>query len=517
MSRRLIAYILGFMCFLVALSMVPSLVLAFVKDAAWDGARTVPPPWAFCGSILTAVAVGFLLRQYGQAGKQDRVDAATGFAVAVSGWVLMAGLGAVPYWLIRGGVGDFGLADAFFESVSGFSTTGSSVFGTSLEAGGFGLIESLPASLLFWRSLTHWIGGMGIVVLMLAVLPALRAGGYQMFAAEVPGPTADRLEPRIKETAAILWGVYFLLTAAQTLLLWMGSMPLFDSICHAFGTMATGGFSTKDASIGHYAQTGHPAALYFEMVIVGFMFLAGCNFLLHYAAMHGNVRRYWNSVEFRFYVLVLGTGWVFLAAATRMSGTFATWGTALRQTLFQTLAITTTTGFATTDTNLWPGMARMGLLLLMFFGGCAGSTGGGLKQVRILVAIKFMVREWRRLLLPRYMNPIRVGETTLTERLVANILGLILAWGLVFAGSAALLSVLLSGCELGADGLLVTSTSAVAACLNNIGPGLDAVGSTANYGWMPSSAKLLLGFLMLLGRLEMYAFLVLLLPMTWRR
>jgi trk system potassium uptake protein len=514
MNFRLVLHILGSLALCAGAAMIPSLGIAMGEEHA-GAASPLRPASSFALCIAVCIGAGVLLRRANAAHAHDRITASEGFAVASLGWCLMALLGALPYLLIRGGL-NLGPVEAVFESMSGFTTTGSSIFGTPLSEGGYGTIEELPPSLLFWRSLTHWLGGMGIVVLVLAILPALRAGGYQLFQAEVPGPTAERLQPRIRETAAILWGVYVLLSAAETLLLLLGGMSLLDALCHTFGTMATGGFSTRDASVGHYAQAGHPSALYFEIVINIFMFLAGCNFLLHYQALHGKVSEYLRSAEFRFYITVLGAAILLFTIATRIAN-FDSLSTALRHSVFQVISITTTTGFATTDTNIWPAICRFGLVGLMFLGGCAGSTGGGLKQVRILVCLKYVFRELTRLLRPQLANPIRVDGMSLEERLVGNIVGLTLLWLTLFAFGCGLLTLLLPESAPGDDMKLTTAVSAVAACQNNIGPGLGMVGSTANYHWMPASAKLLLTFFMLLGRLEVYSVIVVLLPLAWRR
>ncbi len=515
MNWRLIAHLLGYVAWFTGVAMLPCLGIA-VADGGMDASRPLSPEVAFALAIACALAVGGGLRLWGRRRRADRVQASDGFAVAALGWLLMAALGALPYLFIRGGFG-LGAVEALFESMSGFTTTGSSVFGTPLADGGFGLIETLPRALLFWRSLTHWVGGMGIVVLVLAVLPALRAGGYQLFQAELPGPTAERLQPRIRETAAILWGVYFLLSAAETLLLWLGGMPLFDALCHTFATMATGGFSTKDASIGHYARTGHPAAAYFEAVVIVFMFLAGCNFLLHYRAIRGFFSGYSRSAEFRQYAAMLG-GATLLFAVLLWTGGYLPIAEALRTSLFQVVSITTTTGFATADTNAWPVLCRLGLLALMFAGGCAGSTGGGLKQVRVYVALKYALRELRRLLRPQMVNPLRVDRVTLEERLVANILGLAVLWIGLFVVTSLLVLLLLPAPAPGeSDTQIVTAVSAVAACQNNIGPGFGRVGAAANYAWMPPAPKAVLVLSMLFGRLEVYSVLVVLLPLAWRR
>ncbi len=511
MNIRLVSHILGSLCILIAATMLPSLAIAYFSSS--ETFTYVSPVSAFLISITISLVIGTILK-YGVRSNpyHTNVSAADGFAVTTFGWIIAAFLGALPYYFICKGSGDFGIIPAYFESMSGFTTTGSSIFGTAVVDGGYGLIEQLPKSLLFWRSLTHWLGGMGIVVLALAILPALKAGGYQLFAAEVPGPTAERLQPRIRQTAAVLWYAYCVLTLAEIVLLYIGGMPIFDSVCHTFGTMATGGFSTKDASIGFYTQSGHPSALYFEVIIDIFMFLAGCNFLLHYHALKGKPREYWQNSEFRFYTYIVILVSAALALMTYISGTYSTIGESYRQSIFQTLSIITTTGFATTDTNIWPMASRLLLVIIMFFGGCAGSTGGGLKQIRMMVMWKCGIREIKRLLIPKMSNLVRIGDdTTLNERATMVIVGLVGLWIGIFALMSLALTMLLVDVD------LPTTVSAVAACLNNIGPGLNKVGSTQNFHWVPASGKALLSFCMLLGRLEIYSVLVLLFPIAWRK
>ncbi len=515
MKIHLVLYLLGALCYLLAASMLPSLGIAVFAEIQVE-AKPFEPAGAFLLSMFIAGGVGVVLRWSTCIHRDDSITPSEGFAVATLGWMLMAFLGALPYVFMHWGIGGFGFVEAYFESMSGFTTTGSSVFGTAVRDGGYGTIESLPHSLLFWRSLTHWLGGMGIVVLALAILPTLRAGGYQLFQAEVPGPTAERLQPRIRETATILWGAYMLLSLIETVLLVLGDMPWFDALCHTFGTMATGGFSTKDASIGHYALSDHGSALYFESVINLFMFLAGCNFLLHYFALQGRVREYWRNAEFRFYTYMV-VGVTLLLTLFTWRAVYSSFFESLRQSLFQTLAIMTTTGFATTNTDIWPGGARLLLVLIMFCGGCAGSTGGGLKQIRIMVVYKYIRRELFKLLRPSLVNRLRIGDdVTLEERTAASIVGLVMLWLAVYGVACFALLVLIGN---GSDGdeQFTTATTAVAACLNNIGPGLSRVGATENFHWLPGSAKWLLVLCMLMGRLEVYSVIVLLLPLAWRR
>lgn len=519
MNIRLVFYVLGAIALLLAAAMLPSLGIALWGETSRFLSNRAAV--AFTVSMGVCLLVGGMLRLLGRSARNDRITFSEGFAITTLGWITMAILGSLPYFFCHHlGIGPsprFTWIDGYFESMSGFSTTGASVFGTPIEAGGLGLIESLPRSLLFWRSMTHWIGGMGIVLLTLAILPALRAGGYLMYRAEIPGPTADRLRPRIQETAAILWGVYIFFTGIETFLLWISGMPVFDAICHAFGTMATGGFSTKDASIGFYGQSGDPRAWWYEIVILFFMFLAGCNFLLHYQALQGRIEEYGKSGEFRFYVAVTFLSIVFLTGMT-YGQVFDSFFEALRYASFQVISILTTTGFTTYDFDLWPGSARFLLLLLMFFGGCAGSTGGGLKQIRILVILRFIHREILRLLRPPLMNRVRIADTTLEEETVGRILSLAVTWVVVYSLATLLLFLVLEGTKgEGRDRVFLTAPTAVAACLNNIGPGLGAVGPSCNYGWLSPSAKLLLTFCMLLGRLEIYSVLVIFLPLAWRR
>ena len=513
-----------------AAAMVPSLGIAVFGGDPPEVAPATTAAFAQGIGLSALVSAILLLGTLGRTG--GRFSASDGFSIATLGWLVLALLAAVPLYLCKaagaeGGASpaaSFSFADALFETMSGLTTTGATVFGTDASVvGGRGVIEALPPSFLFMRSLCHWLGGMGIIVLCLAVLPSLGAGGYQAFQAEVPGPVAERLRPRLRETAAILWGVYLLLTLTEILLLWIGRMPLFDAICHAFGTMATGGFSTKDASIGHYAAVGHPSALYFEAVITVFMALAGVNFLLHYQALRGSFEGFRRNRELHFYALVL------VFAALVIGSALALWGDAAyhsapviaRHAIFQVVSVTTTTGFVTTDFDVWPTLCRAVLLILMFFGGCAGSTAGGMKQIRVLVLGKYFHRELIRLLRPSILKPISVGSTVLDSRRVANIVGLAVLW----VGCAVAASLLLSALLYGAanpsvpdhpDSRLVTAVSAVITTINNVGPGMSGVGAHQNYGWMPAGAKLLLSLCMLMGRLEIYSVVIVFLPRTWR-
>lgn len=413
-----------------------------------------------------------------------------GFAIVTFGWLLASAFGALPF-VISGAVPSY--TDAFFETISGFTTTGATILTD---------IEALPRGVLFWRSFTHWLGGMGIILLSLAILPFLGVGGMQLFKAEVPGPVADKLAPRVTQTAKILWGVYIALSAAQTLLLLLGGMSLYDALCHTFGTMATGGFSTRNASIAAYPSP------YLQWVIILFMFLAGVNFALHYRVIFHGWRVYRNNREFVVYLALIGTATVLIYALTA-GRTGAHSEQALRDAVFQVVSIQTTTGFITADYELWPFAAQMVLFLLMFVGGSAGSTGGGMKVLRLYLLGKFVIAELNRLIHPHAIIPVRVRQQTIPRDVVTNVIGFSVLYILLFAIGALLVSLM------GFD--LPTSFGAVAATLGNVGPGLGDVGAIDNYSAFPAIGKWLLSFFMLVGRLELYTVLILFAPAYWRR
>ncbi len=356
---------------------------------------------------------------------------------------------------------------------------------------------------------------MGIIVLSLALLPLLGVGGMQMYRAEVPGPTADKLVPRVRQTTKLLWGIYVLLSAAECVLLWAHpGVTLFDAMCHTFGTMATGGFSTHSASIGYFDSP------YVDVVIIVFMVLAGANFALHHAGLRGRVAAYLRNAEFRTYACVLG-GATVLTAALLMSHTGIAEG--VRQAAFQVVSITTTTGYTTENFDLWPIVARLTLLVLMFVGGCAGSTGGGMKNIRILLLFKQAGVEMRRALHPQAVIPVRVNGRAVKDRVIQSVQGFAVLYVVVFVvASLVMTGVLLAwpdainpaGEEVGSDAALVTAVSSVAATLNNIGPGLGHVGpgDVRAYSWVPPAGKVVLVLCMLIGRLEVFSVLLLFAP-----
>ncbi len=413
-----------------------------------------------------------------------------GMAIVALGWIGATLVGALPFHLA--GTFEF-FVDSVFESISGFSTTGASVLTN---------VEVVPYGILMWRSLTHWLGGMGIIVLSLAILPFLGVGGMQLYKAEVPGPVPDKLRPRIRDTAMVLWKVYLLFTVLQTALLMLGDMNLFDSLCHTFGTMATGGFSTKNASIAYYNSA------YIDAVITIFMFIAGVNFSLHYMALLGKPSIMIKDPEFRFFFgivavfIVVSTWSVFNRSYDNLADSF-------RYAAFQVVSIITTTGYATADYELWPALPQALLLFCMFLGASAGSTGGGMKCMRIMLLIKHAYRELLRLIHPRAVTQVKLGRRPVADDVLTSV------WGffIIYLGLFIVASFLLAGMNVD----VVTSFSAVAACIGNIGPGLGNVGPTDNYAHLPAAGKWLLSFCMLLGRLEIYTVVVLFVPEFWRK
>ncbi len=412
-----------------------------------------------------------------------------GYTIVSLSWFIVSIFGTLPF-LLSGSVATF--TDAFFEVMSGFTTTGASILTD---------IEAVPHGILFWRSMTHWLGGMGIIVLSLAILPFLGIGGVQLFAAEVPATTKDKLSPKISDTAKRLWAIYVLLTAAQTMLLLFGGMNFFDSLCHAFGTMATGGFSTQNASVANYSP-------YIQYVIIVFMFLAGVNFTLHYLALHGKIKEVYQNQELRFYALVvlifttIISIYVFLFSGAALEKS-------IRDSLFQVVSIITTTGFVSANYLLWPAFAWFLIFILMFTGGSAGSTGGGIKMIRHLILFKSAAVELKRLIHPRAVINVKYNSHVIGNQMISVILAFLLFYILIFVLGSIIMS------AIGLD--FQTAVGATIASLGNIGPGLGKVGPVDNFSWIPNIGKWVLSFLMLLGRLELFTILVFLSPGFWKK
>ncbi len=483
MSFGTIQRILGLLLMVASLTMLPPLVLAFLLEEGSQAAFLT----AFLGVLFTGALCWFPVRS-----QRRELRVRDGFVVVSLFWVVLALVGSLPFSLA-----DFphmSFTDALFESMSGLTTTGATVITG---------IDRLPRSILLYRQELQWLGGMGIIVLAVAVLPMLGIGGMQLYRAETPGPMKDnKLTPRITETAKALWYIYLALTVSCALAYRLAGMDTFDAIAHSFSTVAIGGFSTHDLSIGYFQSTA------IESVAVVFMLLAGINFSLHFVAWRSlNPLAYFRDSEFQAYIFVLGLAAVITVSYLYLSGTFVHFSDALHHGVFQVVSIGTTTGFTTAEYFHWPGFLPVMLLFISFIGGCAGSTGGGMKVIRFLLLFKQGIREISRLVHPSAQIPVKVGNKAMSEKVVEAV------WGFfaIYIGCFTLmmLALLATGLD------QVTAFSAVAACLNNLGPGLGEVGF--HYSSINDTAKWVLTLAMLLGRLEIFTLLVLLSPAFWRR
>lgn len=443
-------------------------------------------------AVSAAMGIGFFLIMLLVTRKDEKpfLTNRDGFLLVTMSWVFASALGALPF-VISKFIPSY--VDAFFETMSGFTTTGSSILTD---------IEALPHSLLLWRATTHWLGGMGIVVLLVAVLPALGFSAIRAMEAEAPGPSVDRITPHISSTAKMLWLIYLGLTIAQIVLLTLGGMTLFDAVCHAFATMATGGFSTKNTSVAYF-NSG-----FIDWVTTIFMFLAGTNFTLHYRLLTGKPRSLLKDTEFRVYFAIFTIASIAIGFDLLAHGNYANFGESLRYSSFQVSSILTTTGFATADFAKWPTLSQTVLFILMFIGGCAGSTGGGIKVIRIVVLFKMALTEMRYVANPRGVYTIFLGSKALRKNVIYDIAALVFLYFVFF-----FVSVIVIGFT-GVD--VVTNITAVIANLGNIGPGLGKVGPVYNYAFFPWWAKIWLSFAMLVGRLEVYTVLVLFSKKFWR-
>lgn len=481
---------------LAALLSLLGLTMLIPAGIAWlyNGPDTI----AFLESTGICVGIGVPLWLLSR--KSRSLTNKDGFAIVTFAWILTSVAGALPFYL-SGAIPT--ITDALFESISGVTTTGATIIGNPatlphLPNG----IESLPHGILFWRSFIQWIGGMGIIVFTIAILPLLGIGGVQLFKAEVPGPVADKIRPRVRETAKYLWLVYVGITFAEFLVLGVAGMPWFDAICHAFTTMPTGGFSIKNTSIAYYdSSTIH-------YIIVFFMFLAGVNFTLHFRALTGDIKSYFRDKEFLifFRITILVTLAIFASIVVR-SNSFT--HTGFRDALFQTVSIITTTGYGTADYELWTFFAQFVLLTLMFIGGMGGSTGGGMKIVRVALIVKYTALETRRMLHSRAIIPIRIGNRYISGDVIRNTVGFFLFYIFIFGLATVLLTMM------NID--LNSAIGAAASALGNIGPALGEFGPTDNYALLPTAGKWLLSFCMLLGRLEIFTIMVLFSRTFWNK
>jgi trk system potassium uptake protein TrkH len=423
--------------------------------------------------MAAMLMAGLLLRRV--IPKPDHLSLREGFLIVSLSWVVMSFLGALPF-MVSGFIPS--LTDAFFED-----------------------IEALPKSLLVWRSTTHWLGGMGVIALAVAIFPSLGVGAGQLFKAEAPGPVKERISPRISETAKILWRIYLLFTVAETVLLMTGGLDFFESLCTTFGTLATGGFSPRNASIAAYPSP------YIHYIVIFFMFISGANFNLHYFFLKGRWNVYGRDSEFRFYggVILFALGLIILI---RCLGGKAFSEDLFRGSLFQTVSLLTTTGFITDNYQHWPLATHIILLFLMFIGGCASSTGGAIKNIRILIVLKQTVSELKKLFHPHGVFPTKIGNKPIPDATVSNVMAFFILYMLIYGFSVLAMAWL--GLELD------TSIGAVAACLGNVGPGIGTVGPADSYAHLPAVGKWILSILMMVGRLEIYTVLIIFLPRFWR-
>ena len=482
MHFRVILRILGILMMVFSFSMLPPVLVSWIYD---DGA-SLPFLIAFAITLIT----GFITWVPVYKVRQD-LRTRDGFLITVLFWTVLGLFGSIPLMLST--TPHLSVVDAVFESLSGLTTTGATVITG---------IDQLPQSILWYRQQLQWFGGMGIIVLAVAILPMLGIGGMQLYRAETPGPVKDsKLTPRITETAKALWYIYLSLTIACATGYWLAGMTLFDAICHSFSTVAIGGFSTHDASIGYFDNP------MIEAIAIFFMVISAVNFALHFSAWkQKSLRHYWQDPEFRFYLSILFSITFFCTVVLELTGTLEGLD-AFRNALFEVVSIATTTGYATADFAHWPTMLPFLLFIAAFAGGCAGSTGGGMKVIRILIILKQGMREVTRLLHPNAVMPIKLGRRAISDRVAEAVWGFFSVYLIVFV--IMLIALLGTGLD------QVTAWTAVGATLNNLGPGLGGV--AAHYGNLSDTAKWILCFSMLLGRLEVFTLLVLFTPAFWRR
>ena len=481
MHPKAIFSVLGFLLVAVGGLMLLAVVVSLLSGSNDAGILAVTS----CLTIITGFALWLPLRAH-----TSELAVRDGFVIVSLGWVVASLFGCLPFFL-SGAIPSW--TDAYFETMSGFTTTGASIVAN---------IEALPAGLLFWRSMTQWIGGLGIILLSVAILPLLGVGGMQLFQAEVPGVTVEKLTPRIGQTARILWFVYVLLTAAEITLLMVGGMSLFDATCHAFTTVSTGGFSTKNASIAHFNSP------FIETVIMVFMFLAGTSFTLHYKALRGKLLSYRRDSEFVFYAGLVVAGTVLVLFGLPQAPGASVIGN-IREAAFQVISIVTTTGYVTADYERWALVAQAILLVMMLVGACAGSTAGGIKIVRIQILLRTGWNQMKLLIHPRAVFPVRHNGRRVDTEIIVDVLAFFVLFMTVFV--VALLVLIALGMD------IMTALGAVAASMGNIGPGLGTVGPLDNYLHLSVAAKWVLTFCMLIGRLELFTVLVLFTPAFWRR
>ncbi len=479
MNFSMVSYLLGWITLCEGALLGLPLVVSFLYGES-------VPAKAFILTIVLCLLLGWLLKRRAPVNKT--LGLRESFVITALGWIVISILGALPF-LFSGTITN--PISALFETVSGFTTTGASILPD---------VEILPRSILFWRSFTHWIGGMGVLVFLLALMPLTGGSHVNLMKAESPGPQVEKLVPKVQSTAKTLYGIYIALTLLQIILLLAGGMPLFDALTISFGTAGTGGFGVKNDSLAGYSP-------YLQNVVTIFMILFGINFYFYFLLLMRKFRRAAAIEEVRWYLLIIAAA--IFTITLNIAWQYQSYGEALRHAAFQVGSVITTTGYATTDFNLWPQASKTILVILMFIGACAGSTGGGIKVSRFIILVKSMRKELRHILHPQSVGKITMDEKTVPHEVVRAVNVFMVAYFLVF-----LFSVLLVSFD---DHDLVTNFTAVAATLNNIGPGLELVGPTGNFSVFSGGAKLVLTFDMLAGRLELFPLLLLFTRETWRR
>jgi trk system potassium uptake protein TrkH len=473
------------------------MILAALVSGFYQDGVTLEITFAAIITMFTGVFAMFFTR-----GHDKEVNRKEGYLIVTFGWLIMSLSGVLPY-IFSGAIPD--VTNAFFETMSGYTTTGASVVND---------IEALPKGILFWRSLTHWIGGMGIIVLAIAILPLLGIGGMQLFAAEAPGPSADKLHPRITDTAKRLWLIYFGYTVAETLLLKLAGMSFFDAINHSLATLSTGGFSTKNASLAYW--NNQPLIQY---IVILFMFLAGSNFVLSYFAFKGKVQKILKDEEFKFFGMLIILFSIVTALVIYFQANVSVSEyhpmvmggveSSIRHALFQVMAVITTTGFVTADFTAWTPFLTVFFFGLMFLGGSAGSTAGGIKIMRHILIIKNGLLEFKRTLHPNAIIPVRYNNKTVTEHIVYNVIGFFVLYMLLFILGALVLGFL------GLD--FESAVGGAASSLGNVGPAFGSLSPLQNFNELPAIGKWWCGFLMLAGRLELFTVLIIFTPYFWKK
>jgi len=482
MNFKLILNIIGIALVIISWFMVLPIIVSLI----YKQSDIIPLTVSFVITFIAGTSIYFITKKH----RKEEIRHRDAFIIVTLTWVVISLFGSMPF-MFTGTLHAF--TDAFFESMAGFTTTGASVFTD---------VEAAPKGLLFWRSMSQWIGGMGIILFALAILPLLGTGGMQLFKAEVPEISVDKLKPRIIDTAKALWFIYVALTAADALLLTAAGMSVYDALCHAFTTMATGGFSTKNASIAHFQNPS------IEYITCFFMFCAGINYSLYFYVFKGKLSKLWKSDEFKFYIGVtalatlLITMNMWIVSVTSLIDSF-------RYSLFQVISLMTTTGYATADYELWSPFGQTILIIIMFFGGMIGSTGGGMKQVRILLMLKQGYREMYQLIHPRAVTSVKLDEKFLDKEILGSI------WGLVFLFLGVCVIATIGMAATGTD--IITSATTVISATCNVGPAFGEAGPADNYAAIPTSGKWILIFCMLTGRLEVYTVLILFVPRFWRK